>query len=110
MLTDVVEAEAREGLRVFLRFEDGLSGEVGLGDHLVFEGVFASLRDQARFAELEVNKALGTICWPNGADLAPETLRTWLKEAIQPLTAWPTKNNPGDMPKAEDAPGATKPE
>jgi len=74
MLKDVVAAEFREGHRIFVRFEDGVEGEVDLGTFLRFEGVFAPLADPARFRELSVNAELGTVCWPNGADIAPEVL------------------------------------
>ena len=33
-----------------------------------------SLRDAAEFARVRVDAELGTICWPGGADLAPESL------------------------------------
>ena len=82
MLLDLVEARPLEDHRVYLRFEDGLEGELDLGKRLSFRGVFAPLRDPKCFRELHVNPALGTICWPNGADLAPERLYTWLKEAL----------------------------
>jgi hypothetical protein len=36
--------------------------------------VFAPLADTRRFAEVRVNPDTGTIEWPNGADIAPETL------------------------------------
>ena len=74
MLVNVVDAHVIAGHRIYLRFEDGLDGELDLFPLIPFEGVFAHLRDPLRFAELGVNHDLGTICWPNGADLAPETL------------------------------------
>jgi len=74
MLIDIVEARAVGDFRVFLRFEDGCAGELDLGKLIKFEGVFAPLRDAAKFHELFVNRELGTICWPNGADLDPDVL------------------------------------
>lgn len=40
-----------------------------------FDGVFEPLRDLAYFATVRVDPELGTICWPNGADLCPDVLR-----------------------------------
>jgi hypothetical protein len=74
MLHDVVEARAVAGSRVFVRFDDGVAGEVDLARLVTFDGVFTPLRDAARVAELRVNPDTGTIEWPNGADIAPETL------------------------------------
>lgn len=74
MLRDIVEARPLSGYRVFLKFEDGCEGEVDLEKLIRFEGVFAPLADPARFAELRVHPELGTICWPNGADLDPDVL------------------------------------
>ncbi|MBI3635873.1 MAG: DUF2442 domain-containing protein [Candidatus Rokubacteria bacterium] len=74
MLRDVVEVRPLEGYRVFLRFDDGVQGELDLEPLLSpFDGVFAPLRDAARFREVFVDDG-GTIAWPNGADLAPEVL------------------------------------
>ena len=74
MLKDVVEVRPLEGYRVFLRFDDGVQGEIDLEPLLSpFDGVFAPLRDLARFREVFVDDG-GTIAWPNGADLAPEIL------------------------------------
>ena len=39
-----------------------------------FAGVFAPLRDEAVFASVKVNKELGTVQWPNGADLDPDVI------------------------------------
>jgi hypothetical protein len=74
MLRDVVEARPVGGYRVYIRFDDGVAGEVDLAAVINFEGVFAPLRALDRFAEFGVAPDLGTICWPNGADIAPETL------------------------------------
>jgi hypothetical protein len=59
---------------VRLRFEDGASGEVDLSYLLEYGGVFEPLRDDAFFGELRADPDAGTIVWPNGADVAPETL------------------------------------
>jgi hypothetical protein len=74
MLKDIVEATALEGYHVRLRFEDGVVGELDLATILRFEGVFAPLKDLNRFRELSVHPELGTIFWPNGADLDPAVL------------------------------------
>lgn len=64
------------GYRLRLTFADVLAGEVDLADR--FAGSvgprFESLRDVAYFARVVVDEELGTIVWPNGADLAPDVL------------------------------------
>jgi hypothetical protein len=74
MLKDIVEAQIIEGYRVRLCFEDDVSGELDLSELIDFKGVFEPLRDPAVFAKLAVSTDLGTICWPNGADLDPDVL------------------------------------
>lgn len=74
MLKDIVEATALEGYHVRLRFEDGVVGELDLAAVMKFEGVFAPLKNPDRFRELGVHPDLGTIYWPNGADLDPAVL------------------------------------
>lgn len=70
MLVHVVEARYQGGFRVWLRFDDGLDGEVDLGSELDGE-VFEPLRDPDYFARFTVDE---TLVWPNGADFAPEYL------------------------------------
>ena len=45
-----------------------------LGYLLDYGGVFEPLRDEAFFGKLRADAEAGTIVWPNGADVAPETL------------------------------------
>ena len=74
MLHDVVEARIVADYRIYVRFDDGVSGEVDVSRLIRFRGVFAPLLSPERFAEFRVNADSGTIEWPNGADIAPETL------------------------------------
>ncbi len=69
-LAYIVEARYLGGHRVWLRFSDGLEGEVDLASALSGE-IFAPLRDVAYFANFSVDR---TLTWPNGADFAPESL------------------------------------
>jgi len=74
MLKDIVEVRPLDGYRLYLRFEDGVQGEVDLGKIIRFDGVFAPLKDRAHFEQVCVNRELGTVCWPSGADLDPDVL------------------------------------
>ena len=74
MLKDIVEVAVRPAYKLFVRFEDGVSGEVDVAAATDFAGVFAPLRDEAVFASVMVNKELGTVQWSNGADLDPDVM------------------------------------
>jgi len=74
MLKDIVRVQPLDSYRLFLRFEDGVEGSVDVAELIRFIGVFAPLRDRDYFLQVRVNPDLGTICWPNGADLDPDVL------------------------------------
>lgn len=74
MLKDIIEAHPLSGFRLFLRFEDGVEGEVDLSKFVRFDGIFEPLKDPSRFAQVRVHPELGTVFWPNGADLDPDVL------------------------------------
>lgn len=88
MLIDLVEARPLGSYRVHLRFEDGVEASLDLGELIRFEGVFAPLRDLGCFAELRVHPELGSLCWPNGADLDPDVL--YAKATGKPIEMSPT--------------------
>ena len=71
MLLHILEAHYRGEHRVWLRFNDGLEGEVDLSQAIHGE-VFEPLQDPGYFAQFSLDK---TLTWPNGADFAPEYLR-----------------------------------
>lgn len=68
----VVEVTTHDHYRLKVRFQDGTEGVVSLAEDL-FGPMFEPLRDPEFFAQASVNK-FGVICWPNGADLAPDAL------------------------------------
>lgn len=74
MLKDIVEVGVRPAYKLFVRFEDGVSGEIDVAAATDFSGVFAPLRDEAVFASVVVNKEFGTVQWSNGADLDPDVI------------------------------------
>jgi hypothetical protein len=53
-------------------FENGLAGTVSMRDRL-FGPVFEPLRDESIFRLAFIDE-FGVVCWPNGADLAPDAL------------------------------------
>ena len=58
-----------------------------LAEDLSFHGVFAPLADARRFAEVFVSPEIGTICWPNGADLDPDVV--YSKVSGKPVVVLP---------------------
>lgn len=76
-IVHVTSVEVVGDHRLRLAFEDGSEGEVDLSDWR-FRGVFEPLADSAYFRHCALDKELGTIVWPNGADIAPETLHSWV--------------------------------
>ncbi len=74
MLKDIVEARPAGGYKLYLRFEDGVAGEVDLSTLIEFKGVFEPLRDVRELARLRIDPEQGTVVWPNGADLDPDVL------------------------------------
>ena len=74
MLKDVISVEPLEGFQVRLRFENGVVGVIDLARHVSFRGVLEPLRDPAYFRQVRVDAELGTVVWPNGADLDADVL------------------------------------
>ena len=73
MFPRVVEARHVQRYTVFVRFQDGVEGEVDLQPQLYGE-VFEPLKDPEYFRQFRVDSDLHTLVWPNGADFAPEFL------------------------------------
>jgi hypothetical protein len=67
----VVHAEYRGGYRIRVKFNDGSEKTIDFTEWLTGP-IFEPLRDVAYFKRFFIDG--GTIGWPNGADIAPETL------------------------------------
>lgn len=74
MRYDILEVKYAEGYKLDLVFEDGLRGRVDLSAYAVKGGVFRKFSNLEYFKSVRVNSELGTLCWPDGVDIAPETL------------------------------------
>ncbi len=73
-LIGVRAVRVQSGFRVQITFTDGTDREIDLEPYL-WGPVFEPIRnDPNLFAAVRVDEVGGTICWPNGADIAPETL------------------------------------
>ena len=80
-MTDVVEVRYVRDYVLWLCFQDGTCGEVDIEPS--FRGpVFEPLRNLDYFRRVRVDPEIGTIVWPNGADVAPETLYARLRVAV----------------------------
>jgi hypothetical protein len=75
-VVDVTDVEPLGGYLLRLSFKDGLVGDVDLSDLAGKGVVFAPLADPEYFRQVRVDVEGGTIAWPNGADVAPESLYT----------------------------------
>ena len=77
-MIDIACVRPLQARQLELTFADGLKGVVDL-DQVIsqFTGVFAPLLDQSYFSQVKLNNELGTIVWPNGADICPDVLYSY---------------------------------
>jgi hypothetical protein len=81
VLRRIRSVRALVGFSVELGFTDGTSRVVDLSPYLrgpVFEPL---RRDPRLFRAVRVDESLGTIVWPNGADIDPDVLAHGLEPA-----------------------------
>ena len=76
-LNDLVKIKYLRPYVYFVEFDDRSKGEVDLSYLLNKGPVFKPLRNIKLFRSARIEG--GTITWPNGADLAPETLYAFLQ-------------------------------
>lgn len=66
-----------------LTFADGVSGDVEVLDRMRGP-VFAQALTQGGFAAVSIDAETGTVVWPGGADLAPDTLYQRISTGLWP--------------------------
>ena len=74
----VTKAEYVSGHTLAITFNDGLKAEINYSLWIEKYPFFAPLKDVTYFKNFSVDE--WTVSWPNGADIAPETLH---KIAVQ---------------------------
>ena len=67
-----VEVRALEPYRIWLRYDDGVEGEVDLSD-MAGQGVFAAWEDHSFFAGVHLGPA-GSIAWSDRIDMCGDAL------------------------------------
>ena len=82
-LNEVVNIKYRGKYVYNIKFDDGVEGDVDFSEYLSKGPVFQSFKDRKVFSKATVEG--GTIAWPNGADIAPETLYRKILDANKSL-------------------------
>ena len=68
----VVEGKHVKDYTIEVKFNDGTVRIVDFRPYVDRGGIFSELKDQEYFKRFFID--LNTVCWPNGADVAPERL------------------------------------
>ena len=76
----VTAVKAKPGYKLDVTFTNGETGEYDCAPLLDF-GVFMELRDISYFSRVYVEG--GTVAWPNGQDICPDTI---FECALRPIT------------------------
>jgi len=73
MIPQVIEATYAHDYVIHLIFADGTEGDVDLAQEL-YGKLFEPLKNIETFKQFIIHLDFHTLCWPNGADFAPEFL------------------------------------
>ena len=71
-IDDIKEINYKSEYVFHIVFDDGSSGDVDFSEYLSKGPIFRPLENMTFFRKAVIEG--GTISWPNGADVAPETL------------------------------------
>lgn len=89
----VTAVEARPDRKIWVRFEDGVEGEVDVS-HLQDLSVFSHLKDDEEFNKVYVHPELRLVCWGEDFEIAPCRLYHKLTTGQQP------ERTTGNAPKS----------
>jgi hypothetical protein len=80
-MPDIIAALPISERTLSIKFENGYQGELRLDSFIrSYTGVFAPLLDQDYFVSVSINADLGTVCWPSGADLCPDSVYSHIRK------------------------------
>jgi len=69
---EIAEVKVLPGYRLWLRYGEGVEGEVDLSD-LAGRGVFAAWSDRSFFESVRIDES-GALVWGDSLDLCPDAL------------------------------------
>ncbi len=75
----IEEAKHLNNYEVWIRFNDGMEGEVDLYENLKGP-IFEPLKDPNYFKKFKLEGH--TLSWPNGADFAPEFIQSVMTQQV----------------------------
>jgi hypothetical protein len=69
---DAIRVKVLDDHRLHVWFRDGSEGDVDVAELVgEFRGVFEPLKKLDYFRKVKINREIGTLEWPNGADIDP---------------------------------------
>ena len=71
-MNDVIKITYTNDYVFNIEFDDGVTGDVDLHEYINRGPIYLPLKSKEYFKRAAIEG--GTIAWPNGADIAPETL------------------------------------
>ena len=83
---DIIDVKVVLHGRLLLRFADGVEGELEVSEALRGP-VFEVAGTEAGFRQVSIDPEGHTVCWPGGADLAPDVLHRAVSDGTDMSTA-----------------------
>jgi hypothetical protein len=80
---EVVSAYPVRDYHLILEFNDNVFKVFDMRP-LLWGEVFTPLKDPQYFKQVYVDREAGTVAWPNGADIAPDTLYNEARDLVLP--------------------------
>ena len=71
-MNEIMKIEYKDKYIFHIEFDDGTNGDVDFFEYIEKGPIFQPLQNLNIFKQAKIDG--GTITWPNGADIAPETL------------------------------------
>ena len=81
MYFDLEEVKHIKDYVIWLRFADGVSGQINLEPELYGE-MFEPLKDLEAFKSFSIHSELKVLIWKNGADFSPKFLYENIKKVV----------------------------